>query len=111
MGLAYANLVFVVLLHLQEIDLKVGVAFTRFQTMFFQGKYGNLDSSVISYGPCQTPTLGFCVERHLRIVEHVPKPFWTVEASLKKEGHSLDLSWSRERIFEHVVAKDYLQQV
>ena len=30
-----------------------GVAFSRFQTQFFQGCYRGLDSTLLSYGPCQ----------------------------------------------------------
>ncbi|PSS35638.1 DNA topoisomerase [Actinidia chinensis var. chinensis] len=88
----------------QEIDLKVGVAFTRFQTNYFQGKYGNLDSRVISYGPCQTPTLGFCVQRYLQITTFKPEKFWAVQPYIIQKGYELKLEWERNKLFDSDVA-------
>ena len=46
-----------------------------------QGKYSNLDAGVVSYGPCQTPTLNFCVERAQLIAKFTPEPYWVVRDS------------------------------
>ncbi|CAK9156512.1 unnamed protein product [Ilex paraguariensis] len=89
----------------QEIDLKVGVAFTRFQTSYFQGKYGNLDSRVVSYGPCQTPTLGFCVQRYLQITTFKPEKFWALHPYIRHSGYELKLEWERNRLFDSDVAE------
>ncbi|CAN0870597.1 DNA topoisomerase 3-beta [Linum grandiflorum] len=91
----------------QEIDLKVGVAFTRFQTGYFQGKYGNLDSRVISfysYGPCQTPTLGFCVQRYLQITTFKAEKYWALHPYIVTDGYELQLEWERQRLFDMDVA-------
>ncbi|XP_013792076.2 DNA topoisomerase 3-beta-1-like, partial [Limulus polyphemus] len=96
----------------QELDLRIGCAFTRFQTKFFQGKYGNLDSSLISFGPCQTPTLGFCVERHDKIQSFKPEAYWVLQVKvLTSGGTTLNLDWDRVRIFDKEVAELFLQRV
>ena len=96
----------------QELDLRIGCAFTRFQTRFFQGKYGDLDSSLISYGPCQTPTLGFCVDRHDAITNHKPEPYWVVQLVLEVgEQKRLNVEWERVRSFDKEIAVMFLQMV
>lgn len=41
----------------QEIDLRIGAAFTRFQTTRLRRRFENV-GSLVSYGSCQFPTLG-----------------------------------------------------
>jgi DNA topoisomerase-3 len=103
-----------------EIDLRIGAAFTRFQTMRLQKRFAGLDGKVISYGPCQFPTLGeavvrarlcasswrapsvagFVVERFQRIASFVPETFWFLETTATKDGKSLSFNWSRTRMFD-----------
>lgn len=92
-----------------QIDLRIGCAFTRFQTKFFQGHYGDLDSSLISYGPCQTPTLGFCVQRQDEITNFKPEAFWYVQLSVGSSDVTLE--WARNRIFSKDVANYFMTLV
>ena len=67
----------------QEIDLRIGASFTRFQTLLVRDIVGA--QGVISYGPCQFPTLGFIVERHHQVVDFVAEPFWYIQLAAKSE--------------------------
>jgi len=84
----------------QEIDLKLGCSFTRFQTKYFQGKYGDLDTNLISYGPCQTPTLWFCVRRHDEITSFQPENYYTLDVTVSKVGKDVYLDWGRDSYFD-----------
>jgi DNA topoisomerase-3 len=66
-----------------QLDLRVGAAFTRFQTLRLQKKFQLSTNSVVSYGPCQFPTLGFVVERWARIETFIPEDFWFLELTLR----------------------------
>merc|ERR1712232_884973 len=88
----------------QEIDLKLGCSFTRFQTKYFQGKYGDLDTNLISYGPCQTPTLWFCVRRHDEITSFQPESYYTIDVQITKGQQEFHLEWQRGQVFDQPVA-------
>jgi DNA topoisomerase-3 len=92
----------------QELDLKVGVAFSRFQTRYFQGRYGDLDSAVLSYGPCQTPTLGFCVQRHLEMETFKPEPYWLLDLGIMNSGTMCRAVWDSGRSFNRNKVDGYI---
>ena len=73
-----------------EHDLRVGAAFTRFQTLLLQkhfDEFADGSQGVVSYGPCQFPTLGFVVERWARIETFVPEEFWYLDMSIRLDAN------------------------
>ncbi len=87
----------------QVIDLKVGVAFTRFQTLTLKKKYPSLELKTVSYGPCQTPTLGFCIDQYNKRLTFVPIDYWYLSASVVKSTQTFKLAWGRDRVYDHVM--------
>ena len=43
---------------------------------FFFHLFFFLDHRIVSYGPCQFPTLGFVVERFKQHINFIREPFW-----------------------------------
>ncbi|MCP3666687.1 MAG: hypothetical protein GY696_30015, partial [Gammaproteobacteria bacterium] len=76
-----------------------------------------MDSSLISYGPCQTPTLGFCVERHDQILTHKPETYWVLQVQVLatnaalNSSQKMNIDWERERCFDRDVAVMFLNLI
>ncbi|KAG5528708.1 hypothetical protein RHGRI_029395 [Rhododendron griersonianum] len=93
----------------QEIDLRIGASFTRFQTMLLRDAF-HLDFArdnrnvVLSYGPCQFPTLGFIVERYWEIQSHEPEEFWTINCTHNSDEGIATFNWMRGHMFDYTCA-------
>ncbi|CAH0579356.1 unnamed protein product [Chrysodeixis includens] len=85
----------------QELDLRIGAAFTRFQTLRLQKVFPRkLAESLVSYGSCQFPTLGFVVERYRAVENFVAEPFWKIRVNHTMNNLSVDFAWERIRLFD-----------
>ncbi|XP_053551092.1 DNA topoisomerase 3-alpha [Bombina bombina] len=86
----------------QELDLRIGAAFTRFQTLRLQKIFPSvLSNQLISYGSCQFPTLGFVVERFKAIQAFIPETFYKIKVTHEHEDGTVDFGWKRNRLFNH----------
>lgn len=100
----------------QIIDLKIGVAFSVYQTLKLREKYPVIDnvSKIISYGPCQFPTLGFCIERAERIKKFKPEPFWFISVAVRLNHADVirhELKWKRKQIFDQIACLAIHQEI
>lgn len=93
-----------------ELDLRIGAAFTRFQTMRLQGVFPTQIDSLVSYGSCQIPTLGFVVQRYKEAENFVPQPFWKIRVVHTLEGGSVEFNWGRNRLFDQQCCQAFLMQ-
>jgi len=85
----------------QVLDLKIGVAFSRFQTNRLVNSIKRAGIRMLTYGPCQTPTLGFCVDQAEKIKKFVPEPYWRVHADIVDDtGKIHSIKWCRGKIFD-----------
>ncbi|KAF1958324.1 prokaryotic type I DNA topoisomerase [Byssothecium circinans] len=87
-----------------ELDLRLGAAFTRMQTLALQSMIPQQEDvkKVISYGSCQFPTLGFVVDRYLRVRNFVPEQFWYIKVVHEKDGINVKFSWRRGHLFDRM---------
>ncbi|KAJ1965435.1 DNA topoisomerase 3-alpha [Dipsacomyces acuminosporus] len=83
-----------------ELDLRIGSALTRFQTLRLQSRFAAVKDKMLSYGPCQFPTLGFVVEQFLRVDSFVPEDYWYIFLQHEKDDGRATFSWKRHRLFD-----------
>lgn len=103
----------------QEIDLRIGSSFTRLQTLLLQDAFDwrahlqeGRERMLLSYGPCQFPTLGLIVQREWEIQAHVSEPFWTIKVSYRSPANispieRCEFSWQRGRLFDQFTSEMY----
>ncbi|KAJ8037131.1 DNA topoisomerase 3-alpha [Holothuria leucospilota] len=94
----------------QELDLRIGAAFTRLQTLRLQKVFPDaLENQLISFGSCQFPTLGFVVERYKQVEAFVSEVFYKIKVSHQTDEGMTEFNWKRQRLFNRLACEVLLQ--
>lgn len=99
-----------------EIDLRIGLAFTRYLTLTLRplgdalSKNPDGKTRVISYGSCQFPTLGFVVDRYLKVKNFTPENFWSIKVTHHRNNTNVVFSWKRIRLFDRMAVVIFFER-
>lgn len=93
-----------------ELDLRIGAAFTRLQTLQLQSLDEKLTDALISYGSCQFPTLGFVVDRYNRVRNFKPETFWLIKVIHVRERIKVTFNWRRVHLFDRAAVTVLFEQ-
>ena len=96
-----------------EADWLIGINATRGITKRLKGRR---EKGVWSAGRVQTPTLALLVHRELKVLAHVPVPFWRLKSTFETNGHEYVARYQKarsgkdvEKIWEESDAKALLE--
>ncbi|GLB05326.1 DNA topoisomerase [Aspergillus tubingensis] len=93
-----------------ELDLRIGAAFTRLQTLQLKPLSAALQDTIISYGSCQFPTLGFVVDRYLRVKNFKPETFWGIKVMHTRGDIKVNFLWKRVHLFDRAAVTVMLER-
>ncbi|PIG80636.1 DNA topoisomerase 3 [Aspergillus arachidicola] len=93
-----------------ELDLRIGAAFTRLQTLQLKHISEALSEKIISYGSCQFPTLGFVVDRYLRVKNFKPENFWGIKVMHTRDSIKVNFLWRRVHLFDRAAVTVMLER-
>lgn len=93
-----------------ELDLRIGAAFTRLQTLSLQSLTPKLAKQILSYGSCQFPTLGFVVDRYYCVRNFKPECFWLIKVVHKRDNIKVTFNWKRGHLFDRATVTILFEQ-
>lgn len=97
-----------------EADWLIGMNATRGLTKRLKGRR---EVGVWSAGRVQTPTLALLVHRELKVLAHVPKPYWRLQGRFLAGGHEYEAQFRTgsakdgEKVWEQEHAEDVARRV
>ncbi|MDA1260843.1 MAG: DNA topoisomerase, partial [Planctomycetota bacterium] len=97
-----------------EADWLIGMNATRGLTKRLKGRR---EAGVWSAGRVQTPTLALLVHRELKVLAHVPKPYWRLQGRFLAGGHEYEAQFRTgsakdgEKVWDEARANDIAARV